>query len=123
MAKITRIHNHGPIISEEADRSKTDHISADHRHENGWHSRGHKTDAEHSASKPVGNSSQERTAVRDRVTAPDGKLKFCKLGVSVYAVIVQISQPCCEIGSQAHILLLSQLIDVFGRNKLYRIFF
>lgn len=78
MTKITRIDNQVPIISEEPDRSKTDRIFADHGHEDGSHSRGHKTDAERSASKPVHNSSQERTAVRDRVTAPDGKLKFCK---------------------------------------------
>ena len=64
MTKIARILYQVPIISEEPDRWKTDRISADHRHENGSHSRGHRTDAERSASKPVHNSSQEKIAVR-----------------------------------------------------------
>ncbi len=107
MTKITRIRSQVPIIVAEPERSQTNRISADHRYENGSHLCGHKTDGERSASKHTHNRSQKRTAVRDRVTALDGRLEFYKqLVVSVYSVLVQSGQSCRNIGSQAHIFLL-----------------
>jgi hypothetical protein len=48
----------------------------------------------------------KKTAVRDRVTAPDDRLKFCKLEVSVYAVLEQIRQLVRDEGGDLCILRL-----------------